>query len=153
MSAPARPLSHGTENAYRNHGCRCDECRAGRAARARARREARPRPDRKPRPAPEHGTTARYGRGCRCDECRQARSDQMRTYRARHRAGETTPRTRRAPEPAPCEHLHADAVLDVLEARARVLEKATARRHPGAAQRRVEVLQLLAALKRHGVTR
>ncbi|MGP4975835.1 hypothetical protein [Brachybacterium tyrofermentans] len=28
----ARPLVHGTETAYRKHGCRCDECRAGRAA-------------------------------------------------------------------------------------------------------------------------
>ena len=110
MSAPARPLSHGTENAYRHRGCRCDECRAGRA-------------------------------------------DQMRAYRGRHLAGETATYARRAPVPAPCERLHADAVLDVLEARARVLEKAVARRHPGAAQRRVEVLQLLAALKRHGVTR
>ena len=146
-------LAHGTENAYRNHGCRCDECRAGRAERARSARAKRPRPAREPRPLPEHGTTARYQRGCRCDECREARAEEMRAYRARRRAGETKPRRPRAPAPAPCEHLHADAVLDVLEARARVLEKATARRHPGAAQRRVEVLQLLAALKRHGVTR
>ena len=153
MSAPARPLSHGTENAYRNHGCRCDQCRAGRAERARAARAKRPRPAREPRPLPEHGTTARYQRGCRCDECREARAEEMRAYRARRRAGETAPYRRRAPVPAPCERLHADAVLDVLEARARVLEKAVSRRHPGAAQRRIEVLQLLAALKRHGVTR
>ena len=153
MSAPARPLSHGTENAYRHRGCRCDECRAGRAERARAARAKRPRPAREPRPLPEHGTTARYQRGCRCDECREARAEEMRAYRARRRAGETTPYRRRAPGPASCERLHADAVLDVLEARARVLEKAVSRRHPGAAQRRIEVLQLLAALKRHGVTR
>lgn len=110
-------------------------------------------PARTRRPAPEHGTPARYQRGCRCDECREARADQARAYRGRRLAGETAPYARRAPVPAPCEHLHADAVLDVLEARARVLEKAVSRRHPGAAQRRIEVLQLLAALKRHGVTR
>lgn len=156
MSAPAPTFVHGTENGYRYHGCRCDECRAGRSDRARARRlerlaEQPPRP-RKRRPLPAHGTPARYQRGCRCDECRRARRDQNREYRARQRGGEPT-RTYSRPEPAPCDRLHADGVLGLLEQRARVLEKAVARRHPGAAQRRVEVLQLLAALKRHGITR
>lgn len=149
-------LTHGSETAYGYHGCRCEECRAGRAERVRARRLARrasePRPARKPRPVPEHGTPARYQRGCRCDDCRRARREQNREYRARQQAGEPK-RTYYKPAPAPCDRLHADAVLDLLDARARVLEKAVARRHPGAAQRRVEVLQLRAALARHGVTR
>lgn len=154
MTTPA--IAHGTESAYRGHGCRCEQCRAGRAERARARRleraaEQPPRP-RKPRPVPAHGTPARYQRGCRCEDCRLARAEQMRTYRDRKRTGEVAPRYRR-PAPAPCERLHAEAVLDLLDARARVLEKAVARRHPGAAQRRVEVLQLRAALERHGITR
>lgn len=158
MSATTAPrvIAHGTENAYRYHGCRCDECRAGRAERVRARRAERragqPPQPRKRRPLPEHGTPARYQRGCRCDECREARREQNRKYKERKRTGEQAPRPQSV-LPPPCERLHAEAVLDLLDARARVLEKAVARRHPGAAQRRVEVLQLLAALKRHGVTR
>lgn len=109
-------------------------------------------PARTRRPAPEHGTPARYQRGCRCDDCRRARREQNREYRARQQSGEPK-RTYYKPGPAPCDRTHADGVLNLLEQRARVLEKAVARRHPGAAQRRVEVLQLLAALKRHGVTR
>lgn len=156
MTAPAPTFEHGTENGYRYYGCRCDQCRAGRAERARARRlelaaERPPRPRRR-RPLPEHGTPARYQRGCRCDQCRQARTEQNRAYRARKRTGEPLP-AHRCPVPAPCDRLHAEAVLDLLDARARVLEKAVARRHPGAAQRRVEVLQLRAALERHGITR
>lgn len=158
MSATTEPrvLAHGTETTYRYYGCRCEECRAGRAERARARRleiaAGQPPRPRKRRPVPDHGTPARYQRGCRCDECREARREQNRAYKERKRTGAPAP-VHRCPVPAPCERLHAEAVLDVLEARARVLEKAVARRHPGAAQRRVEVLQLLAALKRHGVTR
>jgi hypothetical protein len=73
-------------------------------------------------------------------------------YRESKRTGEPVSPHRR-PAPAPCDRIHADAVLDLLDKRARVLEKAVARRQPGAAQRRVEVLQLRAALERHGVTR
>lgn len=158
MSAatPARVVKHGTENAYRYYGCRCEECRAGRAERARAhrlkRRAEQPPAPRKYRPVPEHGTTARYQRGCRCDECRRARREQNREYKERKRTGEPARRPR-AVLPPPCERLHAEAVLDLLDARARVLEKAVARRHPAAAQRRLEVLQLRAALERHGITR
>lgn len=110
-------------------------------------------------PTLTHGTTTGYSRGCRCDDCRYAKSVSNRAHRERRRLGTVGdrpgPRTMPAPAPAPtpCERLHADAVLDLLDARARVLEKAVARRHPGAAQRRVEVLQLRAALERHGMTR
>ena len=36
-------ITHGTESGYSWHGCRCDECRAGRAARVRERRAGIPR--------------------------------------------------------------------------------------------------------------
>lgn len=150
MSAPAA-VKHGTETAYRWHGCRCDECRAARAAAGRARYT--PVPRKAPKPI-THGTSRGYDRGCRCDECREARTEYTRDYRARRNAREGKPAPKpRTPAPEPCERLHADAVLDLLERRARALELAVIKGHPGAQQRRVEVLQLLGALKRHGVTR
>lgn len=151
-----RTLTHGTQTGYAYHRCRCADCTdAHRLAEAgrRARRAARLAAD---QDIP-HGKPNGYSTfGCRCEPCRQAISEYRRDLRQRRKNGDPirklAPR-RPAPAPPECERLHADAVLDVLEARARVLEKAVARRHPGAAQRRVEVLQLLAALNRHGVTR
>jgi len=154
MTATAA-VEHGTETAYRWHGCRCDECREHRAAAHRASYTPKPRPPREPAPI-AHGTPRGYGRGCRCDECREARAEQARAYRTRRaeRDGFAAPQRRRKPaEQAPCERLHADAVLDLLERRARALELAVIKGHPGAQHRRVEVLQLLGELKRHGVTR
>lgn len=73
-------VKHGTESAYRYHGCRCPECRKGRADRARI-LNARKRKQRKPAPRPasfEHGTVSGYVyRGCRCQQCREAHT----TYR------------------------------------------------------------------------
>ena len=147
----ARTMTHGTQSGYKHHGCRCAECRAAHAAAERRRRAGRPRPARKPRPVPEHGTSARYARGCRCDDCRAARAAQNRACRARQRGVEPTPAPA-APAPAPCELVHASAVIPLLERRLRILDKCVARRTPGAAGRRDEIRQLLAALKRHGVT-
>lgn len=152
MSAVAA-VEHGTETAYRWHGCRCDACREHRAAAHRASYTPKPRAPREPAPI-AHGTPRGYQRGCRCDECREARSEQAREYRTRRAArdGATPPKPRKAAA-EPCERLHADAVLDLLERRARALELAVIKGHPGAQHRRVEVLQLLGELKRHGVTR
>lgn len=44
-------ITHGTTNAYRHHGCRCEPCRDAEKAYQRDRYAARGRPDR-PEPAP-----------------------------------------------------------------------------------------------------
>lgn len=65
MNAAVR---HGTISAYRNHGCRCEECRA-------VQREynARNRAARKAAGAFNHGTRSAYDAGCRCRRCRNRR--------------------------------------------------------------------------------
>ena len=155
-------ITHGTESGYSWHGCRCDECRAGRAARVRERKAGILRAERKPqpkRPLPDHGSTGRYARGCRCDKCRFANAERAREYRTNRRteAG-LPPAARRRTVPTPCTRTHADAVLDLLEARARALTvtaAAGARSRAGAEAktRRAEVRELLAALTAAGVTR
>lgn len=74
---PKPDVKHGTENAYTNRGCRCDECKeASRVANAR-RREGRKGSDRTP-----HGTATGYTNwGCRCDLCKAA----MREFQVEHR--------------------------------------------------------------------
>ncbi len=64
----AKPIQHGTSNGYEYNKCRCDECRAWRAAKKRAYREQ------KNSAGPssiQHGTYTAYTYNrCRCDECR-----------------------------------------------------------------------------------
>lgn len=61
---------HGTTNAYNNHGCRCEACKAANTeanAEAKARRFSEPTPDH------VHGSENGYGNyGCRCDACTAA---------------------------------------------------------------------------------
>lgn len=68
-------IVHGTSRAYRQAGCRCEECRDWkRKTRApqvtRARAEVR-----------AHGTVSMYSGGCRCALCRDAKRESMRDYR------------------------------------------------------------------------
>lgn len=155
----ARPLVHGTETAYRNRGCRCDECRAGRAARAREYNARKPRKARKPRPRKPivHGSIYAYTTyQCRCDECRAGRAAYQRDYRARLAAGTVTPATHRgqrrlAPAPAPIEGTDLAAVTALLESRARALALPAAGRGALALEartRRAEVLALQSAIAR-----
>lgn len=65
---------HG-ENGYANYGCRCDECRAGKAQAHR--RRARQRERREP---PEHGLSGYNNYHCRCDVCCAAKASYMREY-------------------------------------------------------------------------
>jgi hypothetical protein len=58
-------LKHGTITAYRNHGCRCDECRAVQREYVYRNRRARAAEGRL-----NHGTRSAYDAGCRCDDCR-----------------------------------------------------------------------------------
>jgi hypothetical protein len=70
MPAPCGTLPHGTTSAYRNRGCRCDECRAHNAV-----RQARQRGARGPLPPGDlrHGTLNGYTNyRCRCDQCAAA---------------------------------------------------------------------------------
>lgn len=79
---------HGTENGYRNLGCRCDRCKKAHADVYRERNHrlgrTRPREILLQEWAEKHGTS-RYRRyGCRCEVCRAAMADEKRRYRARH---------------------------------------------------------------------
>lgn len=78
-----RPITHGTESGYSYHGCRCEQCRAGRASRARAYNAASPKPRKRRKPTEiKHGTLNAYNnRGCRCEPCRAAGSDYRRKRR------------------------------------------------------------------------
>lgn len=63
-----KPVQHGTEGAYNNHGCRCDKCRFARKKAEAKRREARKLKGNTP-----HGTSNGYrNHGCRCDLCKAA---------------------------------------------------------------------------------
>lgn len=63
-----KPLTHGTENAYNNHGCRCSLCREAHRLLEAKRREKRKNSDNIP-----HGTANGYHNyGCRCDLCKAA---------------------------------------------------------------------------------
>lgn len=141
MSATMSPadLTHGTESAYRYHGCRCEPCRAGRAERARAYNARRPRPQRKARKRRpiEHGTIYAYTTyQCRCSECREARAAYQRDYRARLAGAQTAPRASRA-TPAPA---HPE-VRALLRSRLRALSVAPSTIETRA--RRAEVRSLL----------
>jgi hypothetical protein len=83
-------IQHGTYNAYRNRGCRCDACRTAHTDYCRTHQKAgyervpcacgkTKRPDavkcracRNAEVAADHGTESKYSAGCRCDECREA---------------------------------------------------------------------------------
>ena len=74
---------HGTVNGYVNLGCRCDECRAARAAYQQAQsvnRALRGLPASDPR----HGKPTTYANwGCRCQACKQACAEYQRARPAR----------------------------------------------------------------------
>lgn len=72
-----RPIRHGTVRAYKDHGCRCDLCRAAQAAavaRWKERRKAAIRAGAVDADAITHGLTG-YDQGCRCSICEGARRD------------------------------------------------------------------------------
>ncbi len=70
MTGPA----HGTPSRYGYHGCHCEACRVGQAARA-----ARLRAD--PSAAP-HGTVNTYRNwDCRCESCKTAWAGYMKAAR------------------------------------------------------------------------
>ena len=82
-----RPEQHG-KSWYRNHGCRCDVCRAAQReymlAYHKRRREAG-LPDGDPR----HGTNNGYtNRGCRCEPCTKAGSAADAASRRRREANQ-----------------------------------------------------------------
>ncbi len=68
--------AHGTPSRYGYHGCRCDVCRAGNAARCAALKAARAtRLAADPSAAP-HGTVNTYRNwDCRCPDCAAAQSE------------------------------------------------------------------------------
>ncbi len=73
---------HGTASRY-NNGCRCDECRAGRA---RVNYQWRRQRDPNNQPEDTHGTLNGYVNwSCRCERCREARHDYYQTHRDRRR--------------------------------------------------------------------
>jgi hypothetical protein len=73
---------HGTDNGYRNLGCRCQPCRD---AHAEWMREARPRYGaRLTADDPRHGRSNTYlNQGCRCAACCNAHTDVKRMGRRR----------------------------------------------------------------------
>lgn len=74
-SAPSEWLTFQRRNAYRYHGCRCDECRAGWAEWQRNLRAQRAESVARRTDLP-HGTRSTYvNHGCRCDACYQAQSE------------------------------------------------------------------------------
>lgn len=74
-------IPHGTYSAYKNHGCRCDECKAANASRTqdfRAMRRAKPKDPTDPR----HGKATFYdNHGCRCQLCTEAWAEAARQKR------------------------------------------------------------------------
>jgi hypothetical protein len=74
-----RVVRHGTTGAYDYHRCRCDRCRAAKAAykvRWRARQQLAATDSR-------HGSIGAYTNyGCRCAPCRQAMTDAGVRYHA-----------------------------------------------------------------------
>lgn len=87
MPSPNPVIKHGTENTYRRHKCRCDECVDVFRTRQRERRiraKSRPTPDH------VHGTRSGYMYwGCRCGLCvanyQKVHGPWMKEYRARNR--------------------------------------------------------------------
>lgn len=74
-------VSHGTQNAYLNYGCRCEECSL--ANKEAGKRQAA---ERKARETPErvHGTASGYTNyGCRCELCKGAIREYARKRRER----------------------------------------------------------------------
>lgn len=69
---------HGLK-AYR-YGCRCDVCRAEKAA------DSRERTTRLASNITRHGVTSSYTKGCRCDDCREAKSAKDAESYARRKA-------------------------------------------------------------------
>jgi len=77
-------VKHGTESTYKNHGCRCDRCRAAAVDAVRRRRRAAAQLARAHFEATGEHYVAAVGphgkqycydfRGCRCEPCRGANS-------------------------------------------------------------------------------
>lgn len=69
---------HGTLNAYKDYGCRCNPC--GFAVSTRYMRD---KPAPKPR-VPKHGTLHEYHKyKCRCDKCRAVKAASAQRYKER----------------------------------------------------------------------
>lgn len=75
-----RQISHGTQNGYQWHKCRCEMCTMAHAINNMKYYKVKERKE------PEHGTIHMYSYyKCRCDECRRASTDHNRDYRKRIR--------------------------------------------------------------------
>lgn len=73
-------MKHGTYSTYKNHRCRCDECREANRTYMQTKR-AHYKGTLAPSAA-QHGTDNGYtSYGCRCGECRAAHAIAMRSVR------------------------------------------------------------------------
>lgn len=73
---------HGSVNAYTNHNCRCDRCKAANARQQKAARERRRQTPYEEIPAQVHGTENGYTNwGCRCGPCTDAHNENARNKR------------------------------------------------------------------------
>jgi hypothetical protein len=82
------PITHGGA-AYRNYGCRCEECTAANSASqlsAQVRRNAATAANGGVAPTETHGTSTYQNWGCRCDVCRADSATYLAGVRARRRA-------------------------------------------------------------------
>lgn len=80
-------MRHGTASTYRNHGCRCVDCREAQRVKITAERRRRGvRPIGETQQPLKHGTTYAYRHvGCRCPPCRAANTEAVAKYRAQRK--------------------------------------------------------------------
>lgn len=84
-------MRHGTRYAWFKGGCRCDECREGRAADDRDRRQRRFDRAKADPSIIKHGTSLAYtDYGCRCPACTDARTAESRRRTGRSAARKWT---------------------------------------------------------------
>lgn len=68
-------MEHGTVTGYRNHGCRCADCRKAHAEANRRNRE-----DRLASGRLNHGTRSALDAGCRCVACKATKATHLGDY-------------------------------------------------------------------------